>query len=82
MNNQLTLYVGDNCHLCSDAEALLKPLLAEKDFSLRKINIGSEPILQKKLALRIPVLRLPSGAEHNWPFNWSRLENELDKDQS
>ena len=62
MNNQLTLYVGDNCHLCSDAEALLKPLLAEKDFSLKKINIGSEPILQKKLALRIPVLRLPSGA--------------------
>ena len=62
--------------------AILKPLLAEKDFSLRKINIASEPVLQKKLALRIPVLRLPAGAEHNWPFNWSRLENELDKDQS
>ena len=82
MNNQLTLYVGDNCHLCSDAEALLKPLLAEKNFSLMKINTGSEPILHKKLALRIPVFRVPSGAEHNWPFNWPRLENELDKDQS
>ena len=82
MNNQLTLYVGDNCHLCSDAEEFLKPLIADRDFCLRKINIGSEPILQEKLALRIPVLKLPSGAEHNWPVDWSRLENELDQCQS
>ena len=77
MKSQLILYVGNNCHLCSDAEELLKPLLAKKDLTLSKINISSDSILQDAYGLRIPVLKLPSGKEYNWPFNWSVLDNEI-----
>ena len=81
MKSQLTLYVGNNCHLCNDAEQLLKPLLERNQLRLKKINIGNDPSLQGTFGLRIPVLILPSGEEHNWPFNWSRIEAILDKFQ-
>ena len=77
MKSQLILYVGNNCHLCSDAEELLKPLLAKKDLTLSKINICGDSILQDAYGLRIPVLKLRSGKEYNWPFNLSVLDNEI-----
>ena len=81
MKTQLKLYIGNNCHLCSLAEQRLNPLLMRNELRLIKINIGCDPNLQDTFGLRIPVLKLPSGEEHNWPFNWARIEAILDESQ-
>lgn len=69
---QLVLYANPECHLCEEAEALLRDRPA--GFTLRVADIEGDLGLTYRYALRIPVLqRTDTGAELDWPFDASAL---------
>ena len=65
----LILYTTLGCHLCEEAKALLKPLLANGDWQLQQVDIADDNDLMKAYGIRIPVLAIPAfGSELDWPF--------------
>ena len=55
---EVTLYTRPGCHLCEDAKSLIAPLLAEFGARLREVNIDSDPELQERYNLDVPVIFL------------------------
>ena len=63
----LNLYNTSHCHLCEQAELILKDLNLTL---LTTIEIAEDGYLLELYGLRIPVLqRLDTKAELDWPFN-------------
>lgn len=65
----LTLYGTQGCHLCDDAEMVLKHAQMAISFEWRYIDIALDDDLVKKYGIRIPVLRNDTGQELGWPFS-------------
>ncbi len=62
------LFGTAGCHLCEEAEELLRRALAGKDFE--RVDIALDPELSERYGIRIPViLDRESGAELGWPFD-------------
>ncbi|MGA9666631.1 MAG: glutaredoxin family protein [Gallionella sp.] len=60
------LYGNPFCHLCSEAEAILR----RAGFNAIKIDVTENQDLFAKYSLRIPVLqRVDNNAELAWPFD-------------
>lgn len=74
---ELVLYSGVGCHLCIEAEALLRPLLDARQWTLRTIDINSNPTLQTLYGVKIPVVVLPNGVEKAWPFTRAQIDRLL-----
>jgi glutaredoxin len=63
---KLVLYGKESCHLCDEAEVVLRELGIVAEY----IDIESEASLLEDYGIRIPVLkRLDTGAELGWPFD-------------
>lgn len=63
---RLVLYGKESCHLCDEAEDVLRELGIVAEY----VDIESEASLLEDYGIRIPVLkRLDSGAELGWPFD-------------
>lgn len=69
MPQQANLYGTYGCHLCEAAAAVLAPAVAAGQLRLQEVDIIDDDELEARYALRIPVLRLSSGAELDWPFD-------------
>jgi hypothetical protein len=68
MGNTFILYGTEFCHLCDEAEAVLR----EVGIATRCIDIAGDDELLEKYGVRIPVLqRMDTGAELGWPFDAS-----------
>ncbi len=52
----LTLHYRDGCHLCEDMEEQLYELLDPGSFTLIRIDIDADPVLQEAYNVRVPVL--------------------------
>jgi glutaredoxin-related protein len=66
MQTGLKLYGTEFCHLCEEAEAILREVGIEADH----IDIAEDDELLEKYGIRIPVLkRVDTGAELGWPFD-------------
>lgn len=65
----LTLYGTTGCHLCDQAEALLKQVAAARKLEWRYVDIALDEALVEKYGTRIPVLLTPQGRELGWPFS-------------
>lgn len=52
----LQLYGRTWCHLCDDMVAALEPLRAEFGFSLKVVDVDSDPRLEARYGERVPVL--------------------------
>jgi hypothetical protein len=74
MNKILTLYIGDHCHLCDQAKAVIYPLLTEFGWQLNEVNINSDPALKEQYGIRIPVVAVPDGEEKGWPFTQGQVK--------
>ncbi|MBI5889951.1 MAG: glutaredoxin family protein [Nitrosomonadales bacterium] len=62
----IKLYGTGFCHLCEEAEAILRAMGIEAEY----IDIADEDGLTEKYGVRIPVLqRADTGAELGWPFD-------------
>lgn len=63
---RLVLYGKESCHLCDEAEAILRELGIVAEY----FDITSDAGSLENYGIRIPVLkRLDSGAELGWPFD-------------
>ena len=73
---QLNLYGTVGCHLCDAALAELAPLMT--DVQVNQVDIVDSNELMERYQLRIPVLqRVDSGAELDWPFDATSLQQFL-----
>jgi len=62
----IKLYSTTCCHLCEEAEAILREVGIEADY----VDIADDDKLLEKYGIRIPVLkRVDTGAELGWPFD-------------
>jgi glutaredoxin len=62
----IKLYGTTCCHLCEEAEAVLREVGIETDY----VDIADDDELLEKYGIRIPVLkREDTGAELGWPFD-------------
>ena len=65
-NSTTELYGTSSCHLCHEAEAVLR----EVGIVAAHIDIADDDGLLEKYGTRIPVLRrIDNGAELGWPFD-------------
>jgi uncharacterized membrane protein/glutaredoxin len=54
----VTLYVREDCHLCEQAKADLQSLQAQYPHRLVEVDIDSDPTLQRKYLVEIPVVEI------------------------
>lgn len=70
----IKLYGTAHCHLCDEAEAIVRQLGIEAVY----VDIAGNDELQDKYGTRIPVLkRADSGGELGWPFDAAAVANFL-----
>jgi hypothetical protein len=77
MPQHAKLYGTYGCHLCEAAAAVLSPAIASGQLQLQEIDIIDDDELEARYALRIPVLRLSTGAELDWPFDAEAVQRLL-----
>lgn len=76
----LFLYTTAGCHLCEQAETVLRQVLEEQELSwqVEARDIADDPELVEQYGLRIPVLqRQQDAAELGWPFSHEQLSRWL-----
>ena len=79
---RLLLFGTSGCHLCEQAELIIKNCLANnKELTIEAIDIAEQEQWQEQYAVRIPVLYDPETKKDlGWPFNQSQVKefiNEL-----
>lgn len=71
----LLLYTTSGCHLCEQAESLLRQ---QTGLALRTVEIADDAELLERYGVRIPVLqRMDTGDELAWPFDAKEVEGLL-----
>ena len=65
----LVLYGTRGCHLCDEAERLLKAAAGARALDWRYVDIALDDALVARYGTRIPVLRAGDGRELGWPFS-------------
>jgi glutaredoxin len=60
---EVTLYTRAGCHLCADAEAVLRRVREERPFELHLVDVDRDPELTRRYGVRVPVVAL-DGVEH------------------
>lgn len=61
----VTLITRQGCHLCEEAETLLRALSAELGFGYREADVDAVPELRAEYSDRVPVI-LVDGKEHGY----------------
>jgi glutaredoxin len=76
-DHEVTLITRAGCHLCEDAEQLLRHLRNELGFLYREVDVDSAKVLRDEYADRVPVI-LVDGREHGyWRVEEPRLRKAL-----
>ncbi|MGH8493581.1 MAG: glutaredoxin family protein [Moraxellaceae bacterium] len=65
----LRLYGTQGCHLCDEAELLLKKAAAARRIDWQYVDIALDEALVSRYGERIPVLISADGRELGWPFS-------------
>ena len=66
----LILYGTEGCHLCEQAQVLLRQL----GLLWRDVDISENDGLLERYGEKIPLLRRQDGRELGWPFDRDRLQ--------
>jgi len=75
-NDSLVLYTLVGCHLCEQVEGMLDDM----GISYRPVEIDTDPALEKKYEISIPVLqRLDNGRELFYPFGQGQVMTFLER---
>lgn len=71
MAQELLLYTTVGCHLCEQAESVLRAVAADDSaLNWTPVEISDAPALVAAYGLRIPVIRLQGrDDELGWPFD-------------
>jgi glutaredoxin len=63
--HQVVLVTRAGCHLCAEAESLLRRLSAELAFSYREVDVDADQVRRETYSDRVPVI-LIDGKEHGY----------------
>ncbi len=74
---QLLLYTTSGCHLCEEAEKILKHLSSLGGCQWEPVEISVSDALIDRYGVRIPVVATSEGRELGWPFTLATLSNWL-----
>ena len=76
-DHEVTLVTRVGCHLCEDAELLLRRLAGELGFRYREVDVDGSAVLRDTFSDRVPVILL-DGKEHGyWRVEEPRLRKAL-----
>lgn len=64
-DHTVTLVTRAGCHLCADAEQLLRRLAGELGFGYREVDVDASAVLRDQFSDRVPVI-LIDGKEHGY----------------
>ena len=78
---RLLLFGTSGCHLCEQAELIIKSCLANnKELTIETIDIAEQEQWQEQYAIRIPVLyHLETKKDLGWPFNQAQVKEFINK---
>jgi glutaredoxin len=76
---QVTLVTRAGCHLCHEAEAVLRRLAGELGFSYTELDVDADSGRRAEYSDRVPVI-LIDGREHGyWRVEEDRFRAALDR---
>lgn len=76
-HHSVTLVTRVDCHLCDEAQTLLRGMAGELGFTYREVDVDASPVLRAEYSDRVPVILL-DGREHGyWRVEESRLRTAL-----
>ena len=75
----LTVYGKPGCHLCDDARAAVRDVLAGRDVGLREVDVTLDPVLERRYGERIPVVALDGEELFDYLVDPDVLRDRLDK---
>ena len=78
----VTLYVTGDCHLCEEAERLLRRLARDMGFGLELMDISSDAALYERYCLAVPVLAVDGEAVLSAPLDEGRVREALARRQA
>ncbi len=64
-DHHVTLVTRRGCHLCEEAESLLRRLAGEVGFSYAEVDVDADPARRAEYSDRVPVI-LIDGREHGY----------------
>jgi len=73
----VALYVTGDCHLCAEAERILRRLAREMGFRLELVDISSDGALYERYCLAVPVLVLDGEPVLSAPLDERRVRKAL-----
>ncbi len=65
MKAKVTIFSRQNCHLCHEAEEIVREVLLEISFDLEVINIDGNAELESLYGEEVPVTMI-NGAKHDY----------------
>jgi glutaredoxin len=77
--NLVTVYSRTGCHLCEDAEAILKSLQGELSFDLEVIDIDKDPALANLYSDQVPVIHIDGNHHDFYKVDPVRFRSSLEK---
>lgn len=78
-DHEVTLITRVGCHLCQDAELLLRRLREELGFGYGELDVDAEPARRDEYSDRVPVI-LIDGKEHGyWRVEEPRFRKALSR---
>jgi glutaredoxin len=80
MNRVVTLYTRVGCHLCEEAEKVLRQEQAAAGFGLDLVDIDRDPELARRYGVRVPVVAVDGQElfEYEVPVDLLRAHLALD----
>jgi glutaredoxin len=75
----VTVYGKPGCHLCDDARAVVRDVLAGRDIGLREVDVTLDPVLERRYGERIPVVALDGEELFDYVVDPDVLRERLDK---
>jgi len=74
---KLTLYTTAGCHLCEQAEQLIRSISLQDKLVLTLIEIGDDESLAAQYGVHIPVVKFADDTELNWSFSREDMVSKL-----
>lgn len=67
--HEVVLYSRPGCHLCEEAAAALEALRHRHSFAFREVDIQSDPELERRFLLEIPVIEVDGAVVTQAPVD-------------
>ena len=74
----VTLYTRPGCDLCDEAKEAIKPALKRSGARLEEINVDSDPALQERYGMDVPVIFLGSRKVAKHRVNLRQFKRQLE----